>query len=506
MKLARWAAVAVIVAISVGATDDPAAAQTPEIRTDDETLAAVAEYVDEQRTRLGIPGLALAIVVGGEVVHVAGFGEASDGTPVTGDTVFLINSMSKSITALALMQLVDAGLVDLDGPVSTYVPELAPGGDQMSVRDVMHHRSGLPNALRPIAGETDLEVNSRLGPMFLPNADYEYSNANYDTLALIVERVGGSPFAAYIEENVFVPLGMQHSAVGTERATALGPAEGHYPWLFAGYRPFDAAVNYGQVGSAAMYSSAEDIARYLMMHINEGVHNGTRVLSGAGIEVLHEPRPYDQGVVFGYGGGLFIEPANALDTPAAMAVYPTLWHDGSSPTFRSTMWMTLGPDIGMVLLANGNDVTDESWIGQISYGSRLLLSGEEPIEVTRVSDLLTRWSKWLFLAVALVQIAMFIVLLPALRRLERVGRPGVRGWVLLAAASLVDVFAAILVFVVTPAVSGGPLSEVLELPDYRILISAIIVGIGWGVVRTALAAWWLMRPRHAEPAAAATTI
>lgn len=497
--------VTVITIATIGASP-PVLAQPPTVETDAKTLTAVVDYVDEQRVQLGIPGMAVAIVVGDEVVMVRGLGETSSGEPVTGDTVFLINSLSKSITALALMQVADAGRLDLDAAVAGYVPELTLGGDQVTVRDVMHHRSGLQDASLPTAPETDLDANvAQWQSALTPNAEYHYANANYDLLALIVERVSGIPFAEYVAENIFAPLDMHRSAVSSDRAEALVPTGGHYPWLFAGYRPYDMPVDHGQVGSAAMYSSAADMAHYVAAHMNGGVRGGVSVVSEEGLAALHDARPFNDEVGYGYGGGLVVEPANSFDTPAALAVHPTVYHDGASPTFRSVMWMTLGPDVGMVMLANGNDVTDESWIGQMSYGTRLLLSGEEPSEVTNLSDFLTRWSKLLYLGLALVQVVMLILVLPALRKLRGGERPGTGGWVTLAVATVVDIAAVILVFIVTPAVAEEPLSEVMALPDYRILIWAIIVLIGWGVVRTVLAAWWLLRSRRTDPQPAAAT-
>lgn len=507
IRLIRGAIGVLVVSITVvGIGAPPGFGQTSQIRTDADTLAAVVDYVDGQRLELGIPGMAVAVVVGDEVVLVKGLGETSDGGPVTADTVFLINSMSKSITALALMQLVDAGSVDLDAPVSTYVPELSPGGDEVTVRDVMHHRSGVDDQSIPPAAETELAANvAHWESRFRTNADYAYSNANYDLLALIVERVSGVPFADYIEENIFGPLDMERSAVSTARADSLRPTQGHYPWLFAGYRPTAMAVDQGQAGSAAMYSSADDLANYVAAQMSGGVYGDERLVSSEGLAILHEVRPFDDEVAYGYGGGLVVEPANSFDTPAAMAGFPTVSHDGASPTFRSVMWMTLGPDVGMVMLGNGNDVTDESWIGQLAYGTRLILSGETPIEVTDRADFLTRSSKMLYLGLVLLQAGLLIAVLPAMRRLRRGSRPGTAGWVVLGAATVVDIAAAFLVFIVTPAVADAPLSEVMALPDYRILIWAIIILIGWGVVRTGLAAWWMMRSRRAERAPAAAT-
>lgn len=485
--------VAALLPLALLAAPRATARESVAVRTDDATLAAVVEYVDEQRSRLGVPGVALAIVVGDDVRVAAGSGNDSAGRPVTEDTVFLINSLSKSVTATALLQLVDAGLVDLDAPLDAYVEELSPEGGTVTVRDVMHHRSGVPGELYPRPEQHDLEALAEADPGLRPHlqagADHRYTNLNYDLLALVVERVSGETFADYVTAHVFEPLGMEHSAVGTDRAQELAPTGGHYKWLVLGHRPWQLDVDHGQVGSAAMYSSAGDMAGYLVAHMNEGVFEGTELLSADAVATLHEGRPID--ATHDYAGGLVVTPAtSSSESHMALDRHLTVGHDGNSETFRSTMWMTLGPDVGMVLLANGNDVVDGSWMNQLSHGARLLLSGEEPGDVVTSVDFLTRWSKHIFLALALVQLVLLLSTIPVLRHLRRGRRPANRHWTLLAAASLLDVVAAVLVFVVTPAVADVPLRVVMEFPDYRILLAGIIGLVGWGVVRTVLAGWW----------------
>ena len=492
-------AIGVVLVSIVGLSLRAGAQESSNLRTDDATFAAVVEYVDQQRSKLGVPGMAIAIVVGDEVRIATGLGEGSAGRPITANSVFLINSLSKSVTATALMQLVDSGSVDLDAPVGTYVAELSQGEGTVTVREVMHHRSGIPGELYPRPDQHDLGATSEVGPYLEAGADFVYTNLNYDLLALIVERVSGEQFADYVAEKVFGPLSMERSAVGTDRAQELNPTGGHYKWLLLGHRPLDMEVDHGQVGSAAMYSTAHDMANYLIAHMNGGVFEGTRLVSEEAIATLHRA-PADR--IDGYGGGLFVEPAGSFETPAALAGYKTVWHQGNSETFRSLMWMTLGPDIGMVILANGNDVIDGSWIGQLSDGARLLISGEEPTNVAATADFLTRWSKHIFLAIALIELALVLLVIRTLRTLRR-GQPLAAGhWILLATATLIDVGAGILVFVVTPSVAEVPLAIVMEFPDYQILLTGIILLVAWGLIRTILAGLWLSRSQRTDPSSA----
>jgi CubicO group peptidase (beta-lactamase class C family) len=143
-----------LVLLAFGATGPPtaAAASAPGAGTPD--LAAIDRYVEAHRQATRLPGLALCIVHGDQVVHLRGFGHADpSGRPVTPQTPFLLASTTKSFTALAVMQLVEAGKVDLDAPVQRYLPwfRLADpaASARITVRHLLNHTSGLATRLAP---------------------------------------------------------------------------------------------------------------------------------------------------------------------------------------------------------------------------------------------------------------------------------------------------------------------------------------------------------------------
>ena len=172
--------------------------------------ATVDNWLEAQLRDAGIPGGALAIVRDGRVVDERGFGTADlTGRPVTATTPFVIGSLSKSITALAVMQLVDAGRVDLDAPVRRYLPEFSvadpAAADRITVRELLTHTSGLSTAtgivpLTTPATSLDARVRDLAAVQLAsaPGTRYAYSNANYLVLGRLVEVVSGEPFGAYV--------------------------------------------------------------------------------------------------------------------------------------------------------------------------------------------------------------------------------------------------------------------------------------------------------------------
>lgn len=492
----------------LGVRAHPAAAeiatQTGQINVDDVTLAEIEEYLEAQRFELGLPGMAAGIVRSDEVVLLRGFGETkAGGEPVRPETPFLVASLSKSMTALALVQLVEKGQVDLDAPVSTYLPELGPGGDEVSVRDLMHHRSGLTTytGVEPLVGElgSSLQTNvERLGPLFEASAPHQYSNANYDTMALIVERVSGIGFADYMHLQVFDPLEMTRSFVEVSQASEAGLAQGHYHWLFIGYREHTPPMPPGLAGAGTMFSSAEDLTHLLIAHLNAGAYRDNRVVSEQSLQVLHQPRPYGSDPNIGYAGGWRVEPSFPPDTAGGLTGLTTLWHSGGSSGYRGVMWMIPEVNLGFVVLANGNDIADASLLLAVAQGVKAIFFGLEVQEILAQSPLLLRWGKHLLLAVVVGQILLAIAAAAPVTRALRSNRMTRRNWLILSAATLLDLIAVILIFWVAPSVGEAPLRVVLDQPDYRILIITMLAGVGWGVIRTTLVATGHFRQRSSR--------
>ncbi len=471
---------------------------------DNATLARIEQYVADELDRYRIPGLAVGIVQGGETVYAGEFGEATiGGTAMASDNVFLLASVSKMITATSLMALVEDGLVDLHAPASTYLPELSPHGDQITVQDFMHHRSGLrrtEGASPFVGGEgASLPANvSRLGSLLRPGSGFEYSNANYDALALIVERASGMPYDRFVAQRVFAPAGMTESWVGPDGASTPRLATGHYRWILLGYRPHVPWMPPGMSGSYLSFSTVEDLSRLMIVHLNDGSIGGTEVLSPASVAALH--RPYQYGpddFPIGYAGGLSVFPGGRfVDEPDRLTDDVThLVHSGASASYRSFLTMSPDTGIGVVLLANANDSSDEDIVPQIAQNISYLVYGEPTREIVASQDTLQRWGKELVLGVLVLQVVLAALSIRPLRGLRRRAPIRRSGWIILIAATALDLFVSAGLLVIIPGVAEAPLRVVASLPDYRLMIAALAIGLSWGAIRTALAVLWLARVR-----------
>lgn len=256
----------------------------------------VDEFVADYLDRHGLPAASIAVVRDGEVLHTAGYGEVDD-DPVTAETPMAIASASKSFTAFAVLQLVGAGEVRLDEPVTAYLPDFELDdrrADDITVRQLLSHTSGLPNPLIVPPADTLAESVAHLDDWQLatdPGEQYAYSNANYHVAARLVEVVTGTPFATYLDEEVFAPLGMDDTvSASTTRDDVPGLGEGRITayGLAIPAREMEKFI----AGAGGIVTTAQDIAQWLALQTDDGRTSGGRELLPARLLTeSHTPQP-----------------------------------------------------------------------------------------------------------------------------------------------------------------------------------------------------------------------
>ena len=330
MRPSRPIAIRVLVAVACGIAS-AVLGSTVAAADDGPDLAAIDRYVRSEMDAQRIPGLALGIVHGDRIVHVQGFGQADrSGRQVTPETPFLIGSVTKSFTALAIMQLSEAGRVQLDAPVQRYLPwwRVADpdASTRVTVRHLLYQVSGLSKATGnayATSGDThdsaledrvralrDAELTEPVG------TTWQYSNANYWTLGMIVQAVSGQSYETYIQQHIFDPLQMGNSYTSGTEAVQNGLPTGHRYWYgfpVASELPFDR----GGLGSAGLSSSAQDMTRYLGLYLNDGRVGATALVSPAGAAELQRagvPTGLD-GVSYAMGWDVGAAPRPSDDLP-----------------------------------------------------------------------------------------------------------------------------------------------------------------------------------------------
>lgn len=432
-------------------------------------FGALDEYIQAQREAAALPGIAIGIVHDGVVVHTAGFGHTNPTqTPVTSQTKFIIGSVSKGFTALAVMQLVEEERIELDAPLQTYLPWFAladpQAAAQITIRNLLNQNSGLGynDGTRPLwdqPGEFSLESRVRqlsdLSPTRQPGTDFEYSNYNYMILGLVVESVSGQSYSDYIQENIFAPLEMRDSLGSIDMASNLAEP---YRWWFGIPIPTDAPYPLDAVPAGFILSTAEDMAKYLAFQQS----TSPAILSPAGLSAMHEsciPSGGENRYCFGWVHGPF-------------GGVEALSHEGASEGYYSTVAFDPASGWGVVALSNVNSMLSAP-VSTIAAGILGYLVNGTPLTISQHF-----WQQ--YAVIDLVVLLLTGLMIWSLTRLPRWSRrvaqdrprnPGVRV-VKIALPILAEFIVPFIIWVFLPGGAGFPIWKVMGIfqPDLTVWV------------------------------------
>ncbi|HEX4963256.1 MAG TPA: serine hydrolase [Thermoanaerobaculia bacterium] len=329
-----------------------------------DALAGYDAFVDKMIVDWKVPGLAIAIVKGGEVVYAQGFGyrDVEQKLPVTPDTLFAIGSSTKAFTTFTLGTLVDEGKLDWDKPVRTFIPGFQMYDPQTTAlitpRDLVTHRSGLPRHdllwyNNSVSTRKDLVERLRyLEPNEQLRAKWQYNNLMFLTAGYLVEVVTGKSWEDNVRERIFQPLGMTHSnfsvAESQKAADFALPYREDDDTEKVNKIPFRNIDLIGPAGS--INSSANDMTKWLKIHLSGGKLAGKQIIGAATLEDLHAPH-----MVIG-------APAERPEiTPASYALgwvvqgyrgHTRVEHGGNIDGFSALVTLFPQDDLGIVILTN----------------------------------------------------------------------------------------------------------------------------------------------------------
>lgn len=364
MLARRWrgATMAVVVGLVIGVLDAPAAAMSPQAARED----ALSSVIDGYRARMPalmaqehLPGLAVVVVDGDHVVWQEGFGVTDDnGDRITVDTMFSAQSTSKTFTATAVMLAVQAGLVDLDVPITTYLPDFTVHSAfeehperRITLRMLLGHTAGftheapIGNNYGPEPGDFEAHVRSISATWlrFRVGTGYAYSNLGIDLAGRILEVVHHKPFGAIVRDELFAPLGMGHSTFDRSRvAAAHDRAVGHSGLVTP---PVDSPMT----AAGGLWTSARDLGSFLRFQLGNGAIGGREVLRA---ELMTQMRTV---------------PAPSAGAPAgyALGVARTRWpvghyldlfeHGGGGNGFLTDLWWLPQLQLGIAVLTNSSE-------------------------------------------------------------------------------------------------------------------------------------------------------
>ncbi len=304
-------------------------------------------------TRLGIPGLQAAVVTERRLRWLGAFGTADleNFVPVRNETVFRLASVTKPITATAVLQLVEAGRVDLDAPIQRYVPAFPAKQWPVTVRHLLSHQSGIRNWTDEEFHNTrhyatlaeSLHIFADDPLLFEPGSRTQYTSLGYNLMGAVVEGVSGKPFLDYLAEHVFERAGMTGARGDDVRAIIPNRAAGYQmsgDGLLAN-SPFSDTSN--RTAGGGLVATAEDVALFA-----SAFQRGALVRSSTAQAAYGRQRTSARKIT-GYGLGWIVAQSRGR---------AEVYHTGGQPRVSTVLYMVPRSGLAVVLLCNLEGVSD----------------------------------------------------------------------------------------------------------------------------------------------------
>lgn len=328
-------------------------------QTENNIYNEIDSYLADACEKAHFPALSITVVNKDDVLLSKTYGDCE-----STDTPFLLGSVSKSFTALCIMQLVEQGKIDLSSKLSDYLPN-ATDGNKITVLQLLNHTSGL--------GEYQ-----NLGNYKIVNkqGEHTYANVNYSLLGKIIEVVSELSYEDYVTQNIFEQLSMSKSAATYEKAKENGLIETYENWFGINTKtaPKFPESNNAWITSSAGYlsSSTADLGKYLQMYIR----GGEGIISSESIsKMFYENVEVQASIPYKYGMGWTL-----INEPLKQ---PALRHSGLVETGMATIYILPESEIGIAIAVNTNDYfVGKDLLDRIDWGIVLMLTGDKPNQIS----------------------------------------------------------------------------------------------------------------------------
>ena len=318
------------------------------------TVKMLDVFIHREMKNKDLPGVSIALVEGQQIVWQQGYGfsDPKTKTPITGDTVFRVGSVSKLFTDIAVMQLVEQGKLDLDTPVTKYLPNFKPHNSfekPITLRQLMSHRAGLVrespignyfDASNPPLKQT-VESLNKTALVYAPETRLKYSNAGIATVGYILEKTQKQPFADYLQRTLLAPLEMKNSGFKPTPEITKNLAKAKMRTVFG--KTFDAPTfELGIAPAGSMYATTGDLAKFTSEIFAADNNSPDAFLTKDTLEKMWKPQFADDGQKNGVGIGFFISDLEG---------HRQVGHGGAIYGFSTQLSMLPDDKLGVIVVA-----------------------------------------------------------------------------------------------------------------------------------------------------------
>ena len=310
----------------------------------------VDDYVKTEMQKQHIPGLSLAVIRDGKIIKAEGYGLANVelNVPARAETVYKIGSVSKQFIATGIMLLIQENRISLDDKISKFLERTPDTWKEITVRHLLTHTSGIIReapGFDPLKIQNDADVIKTAYPLplrFTPGEKFEYCNVGYFTLAEIIRKVTGKPWGDYLNERLFMPLGMNATRTTTNTDIVQNRANGYF-WRDGKLE--NASIYFALRPSGAFLSSILDLAKW------DAALYTDRILKQSTLSQMWTPVKLNNGTTHPYGFGW------ELNTVGG---HKLVNHGGSLPGFRAQLARFVDDKLTIVVLTNGDNANPRS--------------------------------------------------------------------------------------------------------------------------------------------------
>lgn len=343
----------------------------------------VDEFLQRQLKEFKIPGMQVAVMQKGKIVFNQSYGVANipDNIPVDNQSIFAINSCTKSFTGVAAMQLVEEGKLDLNAPISQYIDSLPAQWQPVKIQQLLAHISGLPDILRiqdPPGGFNEAKNWQKVMalPMDFPiGSQFSYNQTNYVLLGKVISKLRGKPFVQVFQEKQFDVVGMPHTIFGDSREIIP-----HFAPTYAFKKVIDGqalpeeklTINYAEFApsrrtGSGLNSSAEDMAKWLIA-LQQG-----KLLKKETLKTMWSPITFNNG-----------KPTNWALGWGVNKFRPKHWAVGMSGGGRSAFLLYPDDDLAVIVLTNLQGSSPENWLEELAGYYNPEIPASDPITLLRI--------------------------------------------------------------------------------------------------------------------------
>ena len=347
-------------------TPDPALSERPEVTA---AISILAAWIENQRAYSGLPGVSIGIVHDQTLVWAQGFGwaDVERRVPATADTLYRIASITKTFTATAILQLRDAGRLQLDDPLTRHLPWFSIASRHaeappITIRHLLTHTSGLPReAAFPYWTDFDFPTVERLREgltrqegVLATETQWKYSNLALALAGDVVEAVSGELYADYVTRHILDPLGMKDTSVASPDPGDSRLARPYGRRMPDGSRAPAPYVDTRAIAAAAnITTSVTDLARFAMLQLRDGPAGGAQILRGSTLREMQRVHWLEPDWQAGWGLGFRIMRAGGKTH---------FGHGGSLPGYRTQLRIWPADKLAVIAMTNADDGAPEQLV------------------------------------------------------------------------------------------------------------------------------------------------